>query len=215
MLVKVNTVATPVIIKDLVKALALEWRNLYGELIPKKSAAIIYSQFMTETSNKNIFNNNLGNVKAVDIPNEIVEYMSLSGVWEIINNVRIELLSDNPGAWFRSFSTLDKGVSFYIGFLQTHYGPAWQALENGDPVSFVHMLKTHGYFTAPEADYLKLVQYEFNIFMNGSSYDQAITEIQAADNATVPMPSDWQPLTASKQSAPSLSWRDKIKKWLS
>ena len=65
----------------------------------------------------------------------------------------------HPQTNFRAFMDLDTGVLDYLRFLadRARYRPAWEAAASGDPVRFVHALKTAGYFTADEAPYLRAV----------------------------------------------------------
>lgn len=55
---------------------------------------------------------------------------------------------------FRAFSTLGEGAAWYLDFLAAHETTAWPAVMAGDVIAFAHALKQHGYYTAPENEYV-------------------------------------------------------------
>lgn len=181
MLKKVDTVKTVCSQYELTKGFIEGWKKQFDVLPQKKSIAILYAQNSIETGGTtHMWNWNLGNIKAIDDPNNIIEYCALNGVWEIINGQRIIIPPDRPGAWFRSFSTLADGVAFYLDFLKNHrYKKAWAAIEAGSPIEFTHLLKMAGYYTAPEADYAKAVGIYFNKFMKDDSFEKIVASLVA------------------------------------
>jgi hypothetical protein len=195
MLQRVQTVQTNFAVKDLIRSLSIAWFNLYGVPPKKSQLAVLYGQWALETGVGTFcWNFNLGNFKAVDIPGQIVEYAALVGTWEIINGQKVVLSVNDPGSWFRSFRSLDSGVQAYVSFLRNQrYKIAWGAVEAGDPAQFVHLLKQQGYFTASEADYLRAVQYHYNVFMNGPSFDAVQQELAGFYNG-VAFPPDYNAL---------------------
>lgn len=180
MLKKVPTIKTTYTTLELCKSLISSWKNLTeGQLPSKEAIGIVYSQHSIETGRGNYcWNNNLGNIKASDVPNQEIEYMSLNGVWEIINGVRVELPPENPGSWFRSFPDLISGCEFYLDFLKNHrYKDAWISIENGDVVGFATTLKNKGYYTAPLQDYINGMNSYFFSYTKSAVYEQAIQEM--------------------------------------
>lgn len=179
MLIKVPTVRTTCTDAELCEALILAWQSIYNVLPQKKSIAVIISQHNVETgSGISCWNWNLGNEKAADVAGQNVEYCALTGVWEIINGKKVILPPENPGSWFRSFKTLKEGVAFHIDFLKNHrYKNAWTAIEQGDPAGFAHLLKMAKYYTAPEADYVKLMLVFFNKFMKDQTFESVIAKL--------------------------------------
>ena len=193
MLVRVATVRTSFKIEDFIDSLIKAWYEQYGSNPIKSQIAVIYAQWGLETGlGAFCWNNNIGNIKAFDVPGTTVEYCALNGVWEIINGKRIVLSSEDPGAWFRSFRTLDLGVAHHIDLLRNRrYKTAWLAVEQGNPAQFAHLLKQQGYYTAPEADYIKAMQYYFNKFMNDTIFERVINALN------INFPSDYKPVNIS------------------
>lgn len=201
MLQQVPTVRTSFQTSDFISALIKAWYGLYNAFPTKEQIGVIYSQWGVETGlGTYCWNNNIGNVKAVDQSGVVVEYCALNGVWEIINGQRVTIPPENPGAWFRSFPTLDSGVAWFIGFLRNaRYKVAWTAVEQGSPAQFAHLLKQQGYYTASEASYVQAMQYYFNKFMKDATFDTVLQGItaqqpQPSSTSTIEFPSDYQPL---------------------
>lgn len=189
MLVLVPTTRTTCTYQDLIIGLIRGWYSLYKVPPTKQQIGVIYAQNTLETGGTlHMYNWNFGNIKAVDAPSVSVEYCKLNGVWEIINGQRVEIPADNPGAWFRSFPTLDAGIAWYMNFLRnTRYKIAWSAVEAGDPALFSHYLKQQGYYTAPEASYTSAMLTYFGRFMNDVTFDNVLPNIMAQiDNITFP-----------------------------
>lgn len=182
MLKKVPTVKTFFTQKEFVMGLILAWFDIYQNYPKKEQIAVIYSQWALETGKGNYcWNYNLGNIKAVDSPNQIIEYIALNGVWEIINGKKIIIPPENPGAWFRSFNTLTDGIVFHINFLKNkRYKKAWEAVELGQPAEFSRRLKAAWYYTAPEADYTKLLTSYFNQFMKDKLFESIMEELNSS-----------------------------------
>ena len=183
MLVRVPTVKTNFNKVDFVEALIKAWKNDYSALPTKKQISIIFGQWSIETGQGTFcWNNNVGNSKAADVKGQTIEYCVLSGVWEIINGKRVVLKPEDPGSWFRSFPTLDLGVRHHFDLLRNkRYSIAWKAVEAGDPALFAHLLKKQGYYTAPEADYVKAVTAHSNAFMKATLFEQALEKLGDPD----------------------------------
>lgn len=195
MLKKVPTVKTSCNTADFVKSCIKAWFKLYKTPPLKNQIAVIYAQNALETGNTyNMYCWNIGNIKAADTTGQTIEYCALNGVWEIINGKKVVLTPDDPGSWFRAFETLDDGIDFYIDFIKNHrYKTAWTAIESGDPAAFGHYLKLAGYYTAPEADYVNGLKYNFNVFMNGKTFDAVMVELEGYFNQ-VQFPDDYKPI---------------------
>lgn len=196
MLTRVPTVRTNFQVEDFIKSLAKAWYQQYNVIPAKNQLAVIYAQWGLETGLGTFcWNNNIGNVKAVDIPGTVIEYCALNGVWEIVNGKRITLSPEDPGAWFRSFPTLDLGVASHMDLLRNHrYKTAWTAVEAGDPAQFAHLLKQQGYYTAPEADYMRAMQYYYSKFMTGNIYEQVMASLVSYFEQ-IEFPQNYTPIT--------------------
>lgn len=180
----VPTIKTQFSHQDLVKSLILVWRKLYGEIPNKKQIGVIFAQWSIETGQgKYCWNNNIGNVKYTPSKNtsedDNKQYMMLNNVWEIIDGKKVIYQPPHAATWFRSFPSLDEGVEFHINFLKNkRYKTAWKAVEEGDPAKFAHLLKESNYYTAPESDYIKNMNFYFNRFMKDQMFDQVILQLQ-------------------------------------
>lgn len=76
----------------------------------------------------------------------------------------------HPQTRFRAYAGPTDGAYAYIDLLRERFSKAWYALMMGNADAFVHALKAHGYFTAPEAPYHKAVaslQREFVRVLDG------------------------------------------------
>lgn len=179
MLVRVDTVKTKYSQIELCAALIGAWHELLGDIPSKASIGVIVAQHGIETGGGNFaWNNNLGNVKAVDIPGQTIEYMALNGVWEIINGVRVNLPASNPGSWFRSFHDLHAGAVFHLGLLKNkRYASAWPAIESGNLVGFATIIRAHGYYTAPLKDYIAGMTRFYNPYMKSTDYEHALASL--------------------------------------
>lgn len=160
------------------------WANQFNEIPKKESVGVVWSQNAIETgSTTSMWNNNIGNVKYAPSKNQDddnnIKYMMLSNVWEIINGKKVIFQPPHPATWFRSFDTLEEGVGFHLDFLKNHrYKNSWSAIETGDPAQFAHLLKVAGYYTAPEADYIKGMNFHFNKFMKDTTFETVAQTIQ-------------------------------------
>lgn len=186
----VPTIRTTCTVKELCEAIFESWYKLFGTILPSKTAVgILVSQIGLETGGQyNQWNWNLGNVKYV-ASNGNVDYMALNGVYEIVNGQKVMIPITNPGAWFRSFPSLNDGANFYLNFLRNgRYNQAWVAAERGDIVGFAHELRSAGYYTASEQNYLNGMMRYYNLYMNSDNYEAALT---AFKNNNVEFPPDY------------------------
>lgn len=180
MLKQVPTVQTKCSTSNLISGFISGWIKGFNKLPKKESIGVLYSQNTLETGGTTrMYNWNFGNVKAVDDPIQIIEYCMLDNVWEMINGVKKIFQPPDSATFFRSFPTLTDGVAFQLDFLKNHrYATAWTAVEAGDPAGFAHLLKVAGYYTAPEADYVKDMTYFFNKFMTDPTFDNVVAALQ-------------------------------------
>lgn len=172
----VATVKTTYNTVDLVKGFIDGWTKQFNELPSKETVGVLYAQNALETGGTTfMWNNNIGNVKYVYNANDTGEYMMLKNVWEIVNGQKVIFQPPHPATWFRSFPTLADGVAYHLDFLKNRrYANAWSAVVSGNPAAFAHLLRLAGYYTAPEADYIRGMNVHFNKYMKGNFYEQAV-----------------------------------------
>lgn len=176
----VPTVRTTYTKSQVVQGFVDGWTKQFGQIPSKESIGVLYAQNALETGGTvSMWNNNLGNVKFVPSANPAndngIQYMMLANVWEIVNGQKVIFQPPSQATWFRSFPTLAEGVAQHFDFLKNHrYATAWTAVESGNPAAFAHLLKIAGYYTAPEADYIRLMNVYFNQYMNSPDYDNAV-----------------------------------------
>lgn len=195
MLQLVPTTRTPFGISDFTKALIYAWYQIYNALPTREQIAVIFSQWALETGlGSSCWNFNIGNIKAVDAPDQTITYCMLENVWEIVNGKKVMFQPPNPATWFRAFDTLDAGVAFQLAFLRNkRYHVAWSAVEQGNPALFAHLLKEAGYYTAPEADYVRAMQYHFAQFNKIGIFENVLSAAEI-DIGSISLPPDYQPL---------------------
>lgn len=187
----VPTVRTSYTLQQMIAGFITGWQQQFGVIPSKQSVGVLYAQDALETgSTVSMWNNNIGNVKYVPTPGDDGwKYMMLANVWEIVNGQKVMFQPPSPATWFRAFDTLTDGVAFQLNFLKSHrYAAAWPAVEAGDPTGFAHLLKLAGYYTAPEADYARLMNYYFNKYMQDPTYDQIVAQLMAPPPPPPPPP---------------------------
>lgn len=188
----VPTVKTTYTKAQITKAFVEAWKTMYKEIPKKESIAVIYAQNALETGlTKSMWNNNIGNVKYVANAKdtEVIEYCMLANVWEMVKGKKVTFQPPHPATWFRSFKTLADGVVHHFNFLKNaRYKDSWTAVEKGDPAQFAHLLKLKGYYTASEAEYVKLMKYYFNKFMSAKDFEKAVKSLPVIDPIVVVVP---------------------------
>lgn len=202
----VPTTRTSYTTAQLIAGYVQGWNQQFGALPSKEAIGVLYAQNTLETGGTaSMWNNNLGNVKFVASANPTDDdgklYMMLANVWEIVNGQKVIFQPPSPATWFRAFATLADGVAFELDFLKNHrYKAAWSAVESGNPAAFAHLLKLAGYYTAPEADYVKLMNFYFAKYMKMTAYEDAIN---AMNPPTPPAPApDPTPVAPEPPPAP-------------
>lgn len=190
----VPTVRTTYTMQQLIQGFVLGWQKQFGEIPKKESVGVLYAQDALETgSTVAMWNNNIGNVKYVPSANPAVdegkEYMMLANVWEIVNGHKVIFQPPSQATWFRAFESLADGIAFHLDFLKNHrYKAAWSAVESGDPAGFAHLLRLAGYYTAPEADYVRLMNTYFNKYMKDQTYEQVVAALTPPVPDPIPEP---------------------------
>jgi hypothetical protein len=190
----VPTTRTSYTTAQLIAGYVAGWKQQFGELPSKEAIGVLYAQNTLETGGTtSMWNNNLGNVKFVASSNPDNDngklYMMLANVWEIVNGQKVIFQPPSPATWFRAFATLADGVAFELDFLKNHrYSKAWSAVEAGNPAAFAHLLKLAGYYTAPEADYVKLMNFYFGKYMKTTAYEDAVNALNPPAPEPDPIP---------------------------
>lgn len=191
----VPTTRTTCTSDQLIEGLVAGWIKEFKIIPTKESIGVLYAQNALETGGTvSMWNYNLGNVKFIPNNNSELDngknYMMLANVWEIVNGQKIIYQPPSRATWFRAFDTLEDGVAYHLDFLKNRrYKNAWTAIESGNPAAFAHLLKIAGYYTAPEADYIKLMNFYFNKYMKSSTYENAVSKIQATNLSVTPFQS--------------------------
>jgi len=181
---------TPYAIADMVKALITTWYKIYNAYPSKESIGVIFSQWSLETGQgKSCYNNNFFNVKYVsknpDLDSDNVKYFMLPNTWEIDSSgQKVIYQPPHPQTWFLAFDTLDDCMQYQFDLLMNkRYKEAWTAVESGNPAAFAHLLKLKGYYTAPESDYVKGLNFFFNKFIKDNTFDMIIAELTTIPEA--------------------------------
>ena len=180
--------------QQMIKGFVEAWFKQFGVLPKKESVGVLYAQNALETGGTvAMWNNNVGNVKFV--PNKDPnldtgkQYMMLSNVWEIIGGKKVIFNPPDPATWFRAFPTLAEGIADHLDFLKNkRYKTAWTAVESGNPAAFAHLLKVGMYYTAPEADYIKLMNFYYNKYMADTTFEATVKSLGTTPVVPVPPP---------------------------
>lgn len=200
----VPTVRTQYSQVELTKALIEGWIDAFGTKPTKNAIAVLWAQNAIETGlTVSMWNNNIGNVKYVANRNDppTVEYCMLKNTWEIVNGKRVTFQPPHPATWFRSFKTLKDGVRHHLAFLRNNrYRNAWPSVVAGDPAEFSRQLRKSGYYTAPEAAYIKAMNGYYNKFLRDKFYENALDLISKQATSTNP---DYTPGTGSSSGTSS------------
>jgi len=176
---------TPHTAPEMIKGFVEGWFKQFGTMPKKESIGVLYAQNALETGGTaSMWNENIGNVKFVPSKDPNLdtgkEYMMLSNVWEIIGGKKVIFNPPDPATWFRSFPTLSEGIADHLNFLKNkRYKTAWTAVEAGNPAAFAHLLKVGMYYTAPEADYIKLMNYYFNKYMADTTFEKTVKSLNS------------------------------------
>lgn len=190
----VPTVRTKYTLNELIGGLVRGWFKKFGVIPKKSSIGVLYAQNALETGGTvSMWNNNIGNVKFVASKNPDddngKQYMMLANVWEVINGQKVTFQPPHPATWFRAYPTLGDGIAEHMDFLKNHrYQKAWVAVEAGDPTNFAHLLKVAGYYTAPESDYVRLMNTYFNKFMKDTTFETVVAALSPAPVEPEPAP---------------------------
>ncbi|MFZ3343300.1 MAG: hypothetical protein WA213_20655 [Terriglobales bacterium] len=191
-------VKTPITFRQLITALSLAWPSMPDAPPFSPSArtlCLLGGQWAFETaSGASMMNYNVAGIKAganedhtyywtmedltpaqaqavVDAsttaePAEFrADKVRANGKW------RVWVGPNHPTARFRSYASLQAGVTGYLGILKRRYNAAWDAVVHGDAGEFVQKLASLGYFTGNAMDYARGVAGYMNGFL--SSYRSA------------------------------------------
>jgi hypothetical protein len=197
----VDLVKTPHTIQEVIQSLITAWYKEYNTYPSKENIGVLFSQWSLETGQgKACYNNNFFNVKYIsknpDLDSDDIQYFMLPNTWEINGNgQKVIYQPPHPQTWFRSFNSLDEGVTHHFNLLKNkRYKEAWTAVESGNPAAFSHLLKLKGYYTASESDYTKGLNFFFNKFMKDNTFDNIIAQL-----TTVPIePVPTEPMTPAE-----------------
>lgn len=183
---------TPLTADEVKAGLEAAWQSAFQVAPDPKSIAVLMAQSALETGRwRACITYNLGGAKAVfggphdwtfftttevlptAVAERLVEQSTQAAPCSMLGPVgehsrRVIVRPRHPLCCFRAFRTSAEGCEAYMGILRNHFAKAWPAVEAGDIVTFVAMLKTQGYFTAPESEYLHGVEGLFWEFLGRS-----------------------------------------------
>lgn len=174
---------------DIVQAFIEAWYSEYHEIPSEGIVGVLYAQNSLETGySKSMWNNNIGNIKAIDKSVGTINYVVLPGTWEILSGKKVVLSPDNPGSRFLAFDSLQEGVLHHLRFLKgKRFAKAWNTVLTGDPAKFSHELKMQMYYTADEATYTRNVVWIFDKYKKDKLYSKALEKVKIKINP-LPIP---------------------------
>ena len=209
MLNQVELVKTTYAGVDIVQALIEAWLEEYHEIPSEGIIGVLYAQNSLETGySKSMWNNNIGNIKAVDKSVGVIDYVVLPGTWEILGGKKVALSPDNPGSRFLAFETLKEGVIHHLRFLKgKRFAKAWDSILSGDPATFSRELKKQMYYTADEATYTRNVVWIFDKYKKDKLYSQALEKVKIKISPLeIPMKKDFVAPDTNTEVKLTLNW---------
>lgn len=131
------------------EALRAAWENVTGEAPSDKTLALITAQWAHETGHgASMFNYNFAGIKGTGPSGLSVAQRTREGYGESERRI-----VDN----FRAYRSAEEGATDYVQLLSRRFPEAVEGARNGDPEAFVRGLKSRGYFTGHEGQYLSSV----------------------------------------------------------
>lgn len=169
-------VRTPIGMRDFALAMIRSLRAM-GVSPSKEAAGVFWAQYALETGaggycwNHNLFNHKVTQSQAA----AGVPYMMLAGTWEIVNGKKVVFQPPHPATWFRGYASFEAAMSDHIAAIkQGRYASSWPAVLAGDPEMYATRIREKGYYTAPLADYVKLMRAKFDPWMASTVYEAAV-----------------------------------------
>lgn len=178
-------VKTPIAMRDFALAMIRVLRA-NGITPSKEACGVFWAQYALETgAGGYCWNHNLFNHKCTaGMANAGVPYVMLANVWEVENGKRVTYQPPHPATWFRAFASFEAAMSHHIEVIQKgRYATSWPAVLAGDPELYAKKIRERGYYTAPLADYVKLMRAKFDPWMKSDAYDKALAEVAEASEA--------------------------------
>lgn len=206
-----QTVYPPEVI---VQALIEAWYFLFKEIPSEDSIGVLYAQNALETGySEHMYNNNIGNIKAIDKSIQVINYVNLKDTWEIIDGKKVILPNDSPGSRFLAFETLKEGCIHHLEFLKTtRFSKAWGKIIEGNPAEFVQEIKAQKYFTGDLNSYRNSVVWIFNKYKRDKLYLTAMDNININ---TIPLNIPITVEYPTKEEAKlDFSWLQKLITWI-
>jgi hypothetical protein len=131
------------------EALRAAWQNVTGEAPSDKTLALITAQWAHETGGgASMFNYNFAGIKGTGPSGLSVSQHTREGY-----GASERRIVDN----FRAYRSAEEGATDYVQLLSKRFPDAVEGAKQGDPAAFVRGLKSRGYFTGHEGQYLTSV----------------------------------------------------------
>ncbi len=176
------------------EALRAAWQSVTGEAPSDKTLALITAQWAHETGNgASMYNYNFAGIKGTGPSGLSVAQHTREGYGQSERRI-----VDN----FRAYRSAEEGATDYVQLLSKRFPEAVEGARQGDPAAFVRGLKSRGYFTGHEGQYLTSVAGIASRFL-GEPLGVPSAAPPAIDYPSATAPVDLQGLYA--QMAPSSS----------
>lgn len=131
------------------EALRAAWQNVTGEAPSDKTLALVTAQWAHETGNgASMYNYNFAGIKGTGPSGLSVAQHTREGYGQSERRI-----IDN----FRAYRSAEEGATDYVQLLSKRFPEAVEGAKQGDPAAFVRGLKSRGYFTGHEGQYLTSV----------------------------------------------------------
>ena len=168
---------TPITKEDAITALWQGWLAFFGEPPPKRSCIwLLLAQWGLETGwGQSMWNFNFGNVKSVDGDGYDYQFFACNEIldtgyantllekspqtvkvtpYKAFGKSVVWFYPKHPGCRFRAFPDAASGATDHVSLVSRRFSKAWHAVLSGDPQGYAKALKSQGYCTADESEYM-------------------------------------------------------------
>lgn len=153
---------TPLSQLELANALMKGYEIAFGSTPTAEVLAGGWSQIMMETSGKNMYNFNMGNIKASKSWIESGKLFSVKDTQEYTRSGKPYI---HKGAEWRAFATAEEGAADYWKFIGKNYSNAMDWMAAGDVQSAGISLGLNNYYTASINHYAGIMGKLYDTFM--------------------------------------------------
>lgn len=156
----------------------------------KQACGVFWAQYALETGAGGFcWNHNLFNHKVTESQARAgVPFMMLANTWEIEKGKKVVYQPPHPATWFRAYASFEAAMGDHVAAVKTgRYASSWPAVVAGDVTLYAAKLRERGYYTAPLADYVALLNAKLKLWNATTAYEDALASLfDASEAPTLP-----------------------------